>query len=157
MPSELEVAIERIERAFTDVRLESGVSIREADVVDDYGTTEQRQSARAGDEKNDWRRIPEDLIAHYYWCLPYFDARAMRFYLPAYMIYALKHCTDADMTVEFMFSALQKDSPLFNFFTPPQKAAVRRFLRYMIRHSVFSKEARRALDEVWMKGLPRSE
>jgi len=41
-------AVNQIADAFADVSLGNGVSLREADVIDAYGTDDERASARAG-------------------------------------------------------------------------------------------------------------
>src|SRR6185369_1468871 len=95
-PDNAQLVVRRIERAFSGVRLGEGVSLREADVIDDYGTDAERKKARAQDEQHDWKRIPDDLISHYNWCLSFFDAQGMRFHLPAYMRFTIRHYKESD-------------------------------------------------------------
>ena len=147
------LVIERIERAFANVRLGGGVSLREADVIDEYGTDAERKKARAQDEQDDWGRIPEDLIAHYSWCLSFFDAEGMTFHLPAYMRFALRHYRDsASASVDSTIYALGHHDERFSGFTSPRRAAVRHFLKFMAynggRH-VDSGSAKRALVDMW--------
>jgi hypothetical protein len=147
------LVIERIERAFAGVGLGCGVSLREADVIDDYGTDTERKQARAQDEQDDWRRIPEDLIARYHWCLPFLDAEGMRFHLPAYMRFALRRYRDStSMSIDFTIYALDREDDRLRGLTTPQRAAVRQFLKFMAfnggRH-VDSGAAKHALEVVW--------
>lgn len=44
--TELDNTIMQITEAFRDTRLGDGVSLREADVIDDYGTDDEREAAR---------------------------------------------------------------------------------------------------------------
>jgi hypothetical protein len=150
MKDNAHLVIERIERAFAGVRLGDGVSLREADVIDDYGTEADRTKARAQDEQIDWRRISEDLIGRYSWCLSFFDADGMRFHLPAYMRFALRHYKDsASASIDFAIYALGREDERFIGFTAPQRAAVRQFLKFITfngGHHVDRNNARRALD-----------
>ena len=45
--------------AFDGVSLGNGVSLHEADVIDDYGTEDGRAAASESNELTDWQRIPE--------------------------------------------------------------------------------------------------
>src|SRR4051794_34491972 len=91
-----EEIIALIEKAFAGVQLGAGTSIREADVIDSYGSEETRARARALDEQHDWRKIPDETIETYHWVFSFFDAEGMRFNAPAYMCYALRHLDDRD-------------------------------------------------------------
>lgn len=153
MKDNAHLVIERIERAFADVRLGRGVSLREADVIDAYGTAAEKRKARAQDEQSDWKNIPEDLIAHYHWCLSFFDSEGLQFHLPAYMRFALRHFRDSAFTsIDSTIYALGSDGERFRGFTAPQRAAVRQFLKFMAynggRH-VDGTSAKRALLDVW--------
>lgn len=141
--------IECIERAFADVRLEEGISLREAEVIDDYGTDEQRANAREEDEKDDWRKLSDDSVAHYYWCPAFFDAKGLRFHLPAYMCFALRHYNDSaspsiDQAIIFSKSA----GGQFDLLTVSQKEAVLRFLEFMAIEAG-NPTATQILDELW--------
>jgi hypothetical protein len=161
MSDNSQLVVERIERAFAGVRLGAGVSLREADVIDDYGTEADRKKARAQDELEDWKRIPDDLISRYYSCLSFFDAEGMRFHLPAYMRFALRHYKDSDSaSIDSTIFALGYDDDRFSLLTAPQRAAVRQFLKFMAfngGHHVSSDRARLALEEVWKKAKGSQE
>ncbi len=91
--------IETIEKAFDGVQLEGGISLREAIVLDDYGTEEERRQARLQDETVDWRRIPDETIAAASASLAFLDARGMRFHLPACMRFAVRHYEHCDSAI----------------------------------------------------------
>jgi hypothetical protein len=87
--------LDRIERAFTGVELGDGVSLRETEVIDDYGSDQERLAARALDEKFDWRKLIDspDLVRYCslgYGGLCFFDAAGLRFHLPACLARAVK-------------------------------------------------------------------
>ena len=88
--------IEAIEQAFARVQIEDGITLREAIVLDNYGTDAERQQARSQGELDDWRSIPDETIARYSASLAFLDATAMRFYLPAFMRFALRQYGRSD-------------------------------------------------------------
>jgi len=88
--------IDAIEDAFGGVQLGDGISLREAIVLDRYGTDEERHRARLQDELGDWRRIPDETIASYSASLAFLDPKGMRFHLPAFMRFALRHYQRSD-------------------------------------------------------------
>jgi hypothetical protein len=132
---------------------EDGGSLREADVIDDYGTPEDRQLARAQDELEEWTRIPDELIDRYGWSLSFFDAKGMQFHLPAFMRFALRHYKHSDSaSINGTIWILGTTDERFRFFTSVQRAAVRQFLKFMAFNGgrwVDSRNARRALEDVW--------
>lgn len=87
-----EVLIAEIKSAFAGIRLGNGISWREADVIDDYGSKEQRKLARMQDEKEDWTKIPLALIGdlRYQAVLSFLDVAGLKYYLPICMIYFLE-------------------------------------------------------------------
>jgi hypothetical protein len=96
MSDNLHRIITAIEDAFRGVQLEDGISLREAIALDHYGTEEERRQARVQDERDDWRRIPDETIARYSASMAFLDAKGMRFYLPAFMRFALRNYQQSD-------------------------------------------------------------
>lgn len=85
--------LQLIEDAFRGVELGDGVSLHETIAIDDYGGREQRQAARAADEKHDWRKLiddPELARISGVGGLSFYDAAGLRFHLPAYLSLAVK-------------------------------------------------------------------
>ncbi len=78
--------IRRTEKMFDRISLiEGGVSIREAIVMDNYGTMTERKVARNKDELTDWRCLVDtDHLKRHVdaGALCFVDAWGMRFYLP---------------------------------------------------------------------------
>ncbi len=82
------VLINRVEKTFGDVRLGDGVSIREAFVIDNYGTSEERAAARSKDELLDWHKlIDSNLLCGQALC--FMDDAGIRFHLPACFVTVL--------------------------------------------------------------------
>jgi len=126
--------IASIHSAFAGVRLENGVSWQEATVLDDYGTLEERRQARNLDEKNDWSQIPDTLIGagQHQSATVFLDVTGFKFYLPALMIYTLKHYKVSSSLVMDSLIYRLTDRPraleIKAILNPAQKACVIQFL-----------------------------
>jgi hypothetical protein len=77
--------LDLIRTAFQEVALDGGVTLREADVIDSYGSPEERAAARALDFKGAWWAIPVDDLVRYTSVFIFMDDRGIRYYLPRYM------------------------------------------------------------------------
>jgi hypothetical protein len=75
--------IEDIEAAFGDVSLGDGIGIHEAIVIDYCVSDNKRDRARKKDIRDNWSRIPEELIGTHYQALCFMDEKGLRFHLPA--------------------------------------------------------------------------
>jgi hypothetical protein len=81
--------IEMIRCAFDGVPRGQGITLHEAEVLDDYGTEEDRENARRQDNEERWQDIPQKSLSLFtYWM--YLDYEALRYYLPAVMISLLE-------------------------------------------------------------------
>lgn len=130
--SSIENAVRAIEEAFGGVRLGDGISLVEADIIDAYGSDSERAEARSRDEKDDWTRIPDDLIEKCPDVLCFMDAAGLRFHLPAYMRFALRRYEDSDSrsTDSAVFRLCDPSSieQLRGFISPAQIEAILQFL-----------------------------
>ena len=142
--------IAQIEAAFDGVRLDGGVSLREAEVLDACGSVEAQRAARLLDETEDWRKIPDSDFG-FYWDYAFFDAKGVVFHLPAYMRFALRICRPKDPASFFTITALGRHGDYIELLNDSQKEAVREFLRFManLEDDFLRAEAKRALEEVW--------
>lgn len=95
--------IEKIIAAFDGVSREGGVSMSEANVIDDYGSEAERAAARASDIDTRWQDVTEEQLAEN-WPISFLDAIGFRYYLPAYLIYYLHWVDD--------YIAMEDDAPL---------------------------------------------
>lgn len=78
---------EMISSAFLGVSLGNGVSLRQAQVIDNYGngvTDEEFEDLPKNEITNDWSRIAfEELELN---CISHLDAEGYRYYIPAFML-----------------------------------------------------------------------
>jgi len=81
--------IEEIIAAFDGVSREGGVSMSEAEVIDDYGSDEERTAARLSDTDTRWQDVTDEQLGSN-WPLSFFDPIGFRYYIPAYMIYYIR-------------------------------------------------------------------
>ena len=140
--------IEEIRAAFDGVSREGGVSMSEAEVIDDYGSDEERAAARLSDTDSRWQDVPDEQLA-LNWPLHFFDSIGFRYYLPAYMIYYLRWVDDymemeddaplkfnGNNDLEYFLAAGHKKGEIeehflakFEMFTPAQGRAIAHFLQ----------------------------
>lgn len=88
--------IAEITAAFDGVEREDGITLHEAEALDDRLSDAEQRAARALDTDERWQDVPDKDIA---WCcsaLSFLDAKGFRYYFPAFMIYALKHWDDPE-------------------------------------------------------------
>ena len=131
--------IRQIRTAFADVTRLGGVSLHEADVIDDYGSRRQRKAARELDKDHAWWEVPDADMERYHWILSFLDATGFRYYIPAYMSWILKNYDRNDSaSVDFTLYALDCGESLndrrrqyFRLFNREQSTAVCAFLRFM--------------------------
>ena len=139
------------------------MSLREADVIDDYGDEKARKAARLQDERWDWNAVSREDIARRHWAFTFLDAEGFRYYLPAVMSWAIEESSKRDFDDTSLGSVLYSLTPrhprrstgrddrfhaLISLISPPQRHAIRQFLWWLV--SEFSdEEAFEALDLYW--------
>lgn len=152
-----------IELAFTDVTLGDGIDIYAAQSLDDYGNPKEDLLSLTA-EREDWRRVPDyDLITRF-WAVTFLDALGFRFYTPAIMRLMLLPDGDSGgcLTSWFLMHLSVSEDGLikgvhFNsLFSSRQRAAIIRFLKFLIHHRVDCEgcEPSRRLSEIqtWTSG-----
>ncbi len=127
--------IEAIYVAFAGVTRQGGVSWSEANVLDNYGSMEERLAARAGDKDTCWQALVDDPEwnpdhTHHF---SFLDAIGFRYYLAPAMIRGIRASTS-----EIAFHlTLQKGklkgyiSRKWSLLKPDQLRCVKRFITYM--------------------------
>ncbi len=148
-----EQIITLITTAFEGVTLEDGVGLSEADAIDSYASPETRKALRENDEKNEWAKISVASINAHYSNLSFFDAKGMRFHLPAFLL--------AEINGEFNFGMTFPLAHLSEYrirqyalLNSDQRTAVRMFLNYLSDHPDYTSdkpEIERAIERFWSK------
>jgi hypothetical protein len=165
-------AEKRIRSAFAGVSLGSGVSLRQAKIIDRYGQglSQAEFEPPRSEVTQDWTAIPDsELLGD---CIAYLDGEGLRYYLPALMIWLLDHYDDedrlftdgADMTAIGTISALAPSSEfetsywqIYDGFTPEQRAAIASYVETLPRlleldHEDAARVAH-SLERYWAKFL----
>jgi hypothetical protein len=129
-----------IERAFEKVQLGNGRTIHHAQSLENYGNCIEDQLAQ-WTERTDWRRVQAKTLLDRLDAILFLDAEGFRFYLPALMTIIIKNSDVDEWLVESVISRLNVDSkgtingmPFRSIFSVHQKAAIVRFLKYVIHH-----------------------
>ena len=153
--------IELITDAFQDVKRGNGVSLHEADVIDDYGSEEERAAARLLDTDRCWQDVPEAEVARHHSRISFLDAEGFCYYAPVYMLWSLKYHKTPASEYDFVLYAFdphlntnlhEYKMEHFSLFTEEQNKAVCCFLQFMSVHGEddFDREdAAKALTGYW--------
>jgi hypothetical protein len=149
-PDERRVAAQ-IRDAFRGVVLGRGVGLWQGQAIDDYAGEAAEGEARARDEKEDWSRIPVDLLNGCHSSLCFFDAEGMRFHLPAYLVAELEGTLNQDIVFHLTYddgSSLSR----FDRLSAAQRDAVRQFLLLRVSDPAYEFESpliQAALGSYW--------
>lgn len=152
--------IQTITDAFSNVLREDGVSLHQARVIDDYGSPEEEAQARLLDTDTHWWEVPDEWIAEFYEILNFVDPKGFRYYLPAYMIWVLKHydtteSNTVDSTIYSFFtykSSKDWKQQYFDLLDEAQSKAACQFLRHVVwlgDDQMDAKIAQEALGQYW--------
>lgn len=83
-----------ITAAFDGVAREGGTTLHEAEARDDRRTEEEQRAARRLDTERRWQDVPDEDIRACGSALSFLDAKGFRYYIPAFMLYGLRHWDD---------------------------------------------------------------
>ena len=122
--------IAEIIEAFQGVTLGDGVGLWEGQGLDDYEDAATCAKYRQKDEKDDWLAIPSDDLFRCNSSLSFFDAKGMRFHLPAYLISALRG-EDDDWAIFHLTHLDEHGRSKFIKLSPRQREVVRKYLLFM--------------------------
>jgi hypothetical protein len=142
--------IGEITSAFSGVSREGGTTLHEAIAIDDMESAEEQRAARSLDVELSWQDVPDADISDCSSALSFLDEKGFRYYIPAFMTYALKHWEDDEEAVlstsvfhllHERSKSLRQSDPAsiagrYNF-TGAQVAAVARFLRFVLDFNEF--------------------
>jgi hypothetical protein len=131
------VLAELVERAFAGVQLDGGVSLAEAELIDDHALasrTELDRPPRGYGEGPPWEELTTAGLDRFPWGnFAFQDARGIRYHLPAFMRAHLrgpKPPRAIDSLLFILQSGHQLDA-LERLLAPPQRHAVARYLAWV--------------------------
>jgi hypothetical protein len=128
--------IREVEAAFNGVALGNGVSLHQARAMDDYASDAEVAAARAMDTEERWQEVPDEKLDRLADTLPFMDAEGFRFYLPRFMLFALKHSEGSEYSSSWAcgtaiyWSDLRDTTGKHALLTREQREAVRTFGEY---------------------------
>ncbi len=99
MSSTLDVLQSTIRSAFSTVVLGNGISIRQSEAMEHYGSTytvEEFKALSRGEVTDDWERIPDDELERA--CIGHFDPEGFR-YIPALALSVLRNYDGTSLRV----------------------------------------------------------
>jgi hypothetical protein len=137
--------VAEITAAFEGVTREDGTTLHEASALDERKSPEEQQAARRLDMEKRWQDVPDGDIFACCSALSFLNEKGFRYYLPAFMIYGLRHWGDDWNGIlnacEYHLlhdypQSLRKSEPASIArkyqLTDAQSRAVARFLRFII-------------------------
>jgi hypothetical protein len=134
-----------IELAFKKVRRGTGVTLHEAEVIDDHGSDAHRAKARTQDTEKRWQDVPDRDIENHYSVLSFMDAEGFRYYIPAYMSWTLRNfATSSSLSCDMTIYALTPSNhqkiadwqrERWQLLDASQSKAVLSFLKYMLKNA----------------------
>ncbi len=137
--------IAEITAAFDGVPREDGTTLHEAEAMDDWKSPNEQRAARRLDLEARWQDVPDDDIFVCCSALSFLNETGFRYYIPAFMVYGLKHWGDDwngilnsceyHLLHEYPKSLRKSDPASIASkyqFTNAQSRAVARFLRFIV-------------------------
>ncbi len=161
-PPDALAIIRTIEEAFGGVRRGNGVTLHEADAMDDGATGETLIRARAKDTDRRWQDVSSEAMERMYSALAFLDAEGFSYYIPAYMRWTLGHYANSrSMTVDNTIYSLWPNAlggeARYALLTAAQKRCIAQFLWFMATQAgeelVDAYAATRALEDTWYPHL----
>jgi len=150
-----------IDASFEDVRLDGGVSLEEAEKIDDYelpARTASDPSPPGFEDAPPWQSLTDADLAAFHWCnFSFQDGRGLRYHLPAYMHYFLRRSDGPiwEGSLVFTLRCGHQLDELWELLTAGQRRVVARFLAWLAADPADpdGDDARAALRERWAGAL----
>lgn len=162
LDAEREALVAEIYDAFKNVLREGGVSWSESEVIDFYGSPEERAGARRKDTDIHWSQLVDDKnwstepgVGGY----SFLDAIGFRYYLPPGMLRCLRSGYDEGICFHLSDPGqglLEHKRNQQSLLDDRQRRCVAQFLLYMVKeagHSLNANNWRKALNCEWRRYL----
>ena len=155
--TEEEQLIQDIQTAFKDVELKDGIGINEADRMELQERDVLIQKGRNLDRMwwSSWQDIEDKYIASYSSVMDYMDSQGLKWVMPAYLIYIIKHYKEGSFSIDSTIYTLEAGglgTDGLDLYTTQQRKIIARFLAFMVsmgKEYVDVESAQNALDDVW--------
>jgi hypothetical protein len=149
--------IEEIKTAFEGVLLKDGIGINQADRIELKQRDVLIQKGRNLDRMwwNAWTDIEDKYMASYSDVMYYMDSAGLKWALPAYMTYIIKHYKEGSFSVDSTIYVLEAGGlgvDKVDLYTDAQRKVIAKFLTFMVESGkewVDVESAQNALDKVW--------
>ena len=149
--------IEEIQTAFKDVELKDGIGINQADRIETRQRDVLIQKGRNLDRMwwDSWRDIEDKYLSSYSDVMYNMDSQGIKWALPAYMIYIIKHYKEGSFSVDSTIYILEAGGlgvDKVDLYTQEQKRVIAHFLQFMVEAGekwVDVESAQNALNSVW--------
>ena len=151
-PNEIQAAIEAIETAFAGLTLPSDDKLLHPQCMDDGDIKDFYGGPKAS-------ALPDEMIIGNYAAPSFFSAEAFQYYMPAFMLWALRHPDTVEYAPESTLHALDPAATgtdlhafqvsKYALFTDAQRRAVIAFLRAFSRDADLGPIAESALANHW--------
>lgn len=154
--------IEMINNAFENVMIEKGLSLHQARAIADYSDKAGVLAARLLDPEIRWQDIQDDKIIRFNDSMTFLDPEGFRFYLPYFIIYALRHYDprtgqiDADGIIWALTDTSGYYSECLAILSAKQRAAAAAFLNFVSLYtdSYSSRQIEEAINQYCDQWLP---
>ena len=135
-----------VEHAFAGVELDGGVSLDEAELIDDYALparTERDPPPRGYGKGPPWRELTRAGLDRFPWGnFPFQDARGIRYHLPAFMVAHLRgEPPPALDSLLFTLASGHQLEALSRLLTAAQRHAVARYLVFVASSAAWCAES----------------
>jgi len=120
-----------IQAAFDGVPRPERISLRVARAADDYVPEAEWAAIRTLDTDTRWQDVPDRDLEEYWDVHPFLDGTAFRYYIPAFMVWCIRHNGSTDLaTAQWTLSALKEPPDRLAFLTRAERNAVAQFLKF---------------------------
>ena len=149
--------IEEIKTTFEGVLLKDGIGINQADRIELQQRDVLIQKGRNLDRLwwTQWTEIEDKYISSYSDVMYYMDSAGLKWVLPAYMTYIVKHYKEGSFSIDSTIYVLEAGGlgvDKVDLYTDAQRKVIAKFLMFMVsvgKEWVDVESAQNALDKVW--------